>query len=566
MKAQEPKTMLDQFTVVKRAIVYARVSSDEQAENTSLDNQVEKGIDYAKAHNMRVIGVYREDYTGTTLDRPEMNKVRAMLQAGQADTLIIYNPSRLDRSKFGVNTLILMVELQNLGVELHYSELGKQVDLNNHMDVFVYGSLGGWQAGKDRDDTVKKLHDGRINRVRSGYVVPSGKTPYGYRAVQGDDKRWYFEIIEEEAEVIRLIFRLYLLGDESKKPMGLWTVARKLTELKIPTRGDKDKRYAKQNKACVWSPATIGTILDNETYVGTWHYRKRTSEQDEWIAVDVPAIITQDVWQAARERRERNRANSPRRTEFEYLLRGRVVCGKCGYKLGCVHRKNRYQYYYCWTKNDKTRPRSCDLPYFRADALDPAVWQWIEETLTDEKKLQAGIDDYLAGLESETNPIQDEYRLVVTSLAEQETLWADAMANMKAAKSPRAKAVFADDLDRIEGAIEELKKQQAELETKLEVKQVECQDVLSLKEFAQTMREDLEVFRNDFESRLLLVDRLNLQVKVMIEDGQQIAYVKAIISNKEEALALSLENTSTGSNIHKEPRWAYTLTGRLVIG
>ncbi len=108
MKQTEPKKTMT-FVEVKRAIIYARVSTDQQAEyGTSIDSQVEKSLAYAKAQDMRVVAVFKEDYSGQTLDRPELNKVRAMLQAKQADALVIYKADRQDRSWAGVNYLIFL--------------------------------------------------------------------------------------------------------------------------------------------------------------------------------------------------------------------------------------------------------------------------------------------------------------------------------------------------------------------------------------------------------------------------------------------------------------------------
>ena len=97
MKQQTQTTsILDNPTVLERAIIYARVSTDEQAETgTSIDNQVEKSLTYAEANNIQVVAIFKEDYTGKVLDRPELNKVREMLRSGQADNLIVYKTNRL---------------------------------------------------------------------------------------------------------------------------------------------------------------------------------------------------------------------------------------------------------------------------------------------------------------------------------------------------------------------------------------------------------------------------------------------------------------------------------------
>jgi site-specific DNA recombinase len=252
MNAQtESKSILDNPTVLERAIIYARVSTDEQTESgTSIGNQIAKGHAYAEAAGLKVVEVFSEDFTGTTLDRPELAKVRAMLKSGLADNLIVYNNTRLDCSKFGRDTLVLFTEWYDLGVSVHFSETRQRVNLNDPLQVLLYGSFGGWNAGNDRDATVKKLADGRQSRAEQGFVVPIGAgAPYGYRAVKGVDKRWRFETYKPEAEIVKLIYHWYIFGDESGKPLTGQGITDKLTEMGIATWGDRREKSAKRRKA-----------------------------------------------------------------------------------------------------------------------------------------------------------------------------------------------------------------------------------------------------------------------------------------------------------------------------
>lgn len=265
MNTTETQTVLEQFTVVERAIIYARVSTDEQAESgTSIDNQVEKSLAYAAALNMNVVAIFKEDYSGKPLDRPELNKVRDMLRAGQADNLIVYKTNRLDRSEWGVNLMLLLQELKLLGVSLHYSQDRRRIDLTNPIEALMQ-SISGWQAGEDHRETVSKLREGRFKRAKDGYVIPHGHAPYGYNPVK-ENKRWYFEIVEAEAVTVHLIFQWYVVGDETGKTLTLGKIADKLNEMGLLTRNGK-----------IWRPATIQAVLANETYCGLWRYGKRTN-------------------------------------------------------------------------------------------------------------------------------------------------------------------------------------------------------------------------------------------------------------------------------------------------
>ena len=347
---QGAKTILN-GKVKERAVIYARVSTDEQAESgTSLDNQVEKSLEYAQANNLQVVGVFKDDITGKVLDRPGLNEVRAMLRAGQADSLIVYKTNRLDRSEWGINLLLLMQELKQLGVGLHYSQDRRQVDLNNPMEAFMYGSFAGWQAGEDHRETVTKLHEGRVSRAKSGYVVPTGgSAPYGYQAVYDEkEKKWFFEIYEPEARIVRLIFRWFVFGDETGQRMTIADIKTRLDAMGIETR--RAKKKVKKAAATEWNGAYLTELLHNETYAGTWHYGKndknhRLKPKREWIAVEVPAILNQELWQMAQKRFEvqKRRSNNQK---YQYLLSGRVKCG-CGYAMIGRCTRGKYFYYAC---------------------------------------------------------------------------------------------------------------------------------------------------------------------------------------------------------------------------
>ena len=259
------KTRPQGEAAMKRAIIYSRVSTDEQSERgTGLDGQERESLAYAESIGATVIAQFREDYTGTTLDRPELTKVRALLRGGQADMLIAHRPNRLDRSEWGVNLMLLLQELKSLNVELHYSQQRRHIDLNNPAEALMQ-SIFGWQAGEDRSAIVRQLVDGRIEKVKQGSTLVAGRPPYGYNVVQEmDGKRTLNRLIinEEEARIVRLIFKWTIYGDESGRPLGAPAIADKLTAMGILTKADKNSVY-NVNKVMApgeWNEGTVRNI------------------------------------------------------------------------------------------------------------------------------------------------------------------------------------------------------------------------------------------------------------------------------------------------------------------
>jgi len=76
------------------------------------------------------------------LERPALSQLRKIIQTGKVDVLIVFKPNRLDRSEWGVNLLVLLQELKAFGVELHYSQEGRFVDLNNPLEALLQSFSG----------------------------------------------------------------------------------------------------------------------------------------------------------------------------------------------------------------------------------------------------------------------------------------------------------------------------------------------------------------------------------------------------------------------------------------
>jgi site-specific DNA recombinase len=152
---------------------------------------------------------------------------------------------------------------------------------------------------------------------------------------------------------VRLIFRWYVHGDESGTPLPMRAIARKLEAMQIPTPGENDKCYAHRVRG-IWDSPSITTIIQNETYTGTWHYGKRRgplqgpAAANEQIPITVPAIIDRETWEAAQARREYNTAMAKRNAKHDYLLRGLIKCGCQRSMYGRMVHDQRY--YSCTNK------------------------------------------------------------------------------------------------------------------------------------------------------------------------------------------------------------------------
>ncbi|MBN1991466.1 MAG: recombinase family protein [Anaerolineae bacterium] len=574
---QETKTQDFAFVVQERAIIYARVSTDEQAENgTSIDNQVEKCLAYAQANGLYVPQecIFKEDFTGKVLERPELNRVREILRNGQANHVIVYKTNRLVRGEWAsVDLMILQREWQGLDVTFHNVEVGRPVVLKkDNATEKVIQFLEGWRAGEDRIETVKKLHEGRLKRARDGYVVPNGKTaPYGYRKIN-IDKRWYFEIVEEEAAIIRLIFTWFVLGDENGEILSLMKITARLNEMEVRKR-----------KSLKWTHSMIRNIIVNETYAGVWRYGKRNrnnrTHTADAIPVPVPAIVERDIWEAAQKRLEENKTYAKRnRKPGRYLLSGRITCGECNCSMIGQAKHSRpgstYLYYRCTTvmNKDRARAKECSSLSFRVDLVDTLVWNRLEEISRDKDKLIEGLRGYQARQENKVEPIKQELGHVEQLIVEKTAEWEDDLQNMRFLSSDMARAKKGADIAKTEKVLDGLKQRKAELVAQLEDKSLSDEQIMSLTAYAGQVADDMATLREAeaegqnnpelkqavHEGKRRLLALLNLQVTLFTENGQRKAKIIAKYCPEGEIWpVVSLDTCSTAptSGLTSRKRW-----------
>ncbi len=160
--------------------------------------------------------------------------------------------------------------------------------------------------------------------------------------------------------------------------------------------------------------STVGRLLRNQAYVGRVYYnrtelvpaarpgrrptRQRPRDREEWVQIAVPAIVPDDVFEAAQRISRDNTQWSPRRAEpGQWLLRGLLKCGTCGVGVNCHKMRGRngtwHRYYYCRNHDPLLaggEQRRCPERNIRADALDGFVFDQVRQALLRPQVLLAG--------------------------------------------------------------------------------------------------------------------------------------------------------------------------------
>jgi site-specific DNA recombinase len=436
--------------------------------------------------------------------------------------------------------LLLLQEFKQLGIELHYSQSGRKVDLSNPVEALMQ-SIEGWQSGEDHREVVGRLIEGRYSRARNGYVVPHGVTLYGYDKIK-KDKKCYFEINEAEATVVRLIFQWYVYGDETGKKLSMLAIAERLAHMGIGTRSGKR-----------WWRASVRGVLVNESYAGTWYYG-RSSER---IAVAIPAIVDRETWKAAQERVVYNTGFALRnRKPGRYLMSGRVKCGDCGYKMTGQTTQSGHGYYRCPTNLDSEHGNECHLPGFRSAVVDTNVWTTLEEIVSDKNRLLDGLRGYQSQQESKVEPIRRELAYVEQLIKEKNAEWESAYLEQKLLTSERAKARKAIEIDQIEKVLNGLEVKKAGLLAQLEGESLAEQQINNIVRFAYQVYQDMKALRQAeqegnatpelrlkvFDAKRKLLEFLDVQITLFIQDGKRKGVMTAKFCAEGEPFMVELDN------------------------
>jgi site-specific DNA recombinase len=363
---------------------YARVSTQRQAEEQTITQQLDRLQAHAQAEGWTLAPphLYRDEgYSGARIDRPALDRLRDAAERGEFQTVLVTAPDRLAR-RF-VHQTLLLEELAQAGCPVVFLDRPISQDPHDQLLLQIRGAVAEYERALIADRTRR----GRLAKLRASQLLPWIHPPYGYRCdpqYPRDPARLRIE--ESEAAVIRQMFQWY-----AEEGLSIHAIAARLMQLQVPT----------YHGNWHWHPATVRGMLSNEMYAGTaygnrdyeveprrWRGGRSAAERqrhlirhrprEDWIAIEVPPIISRDLFERVQALRPVRQAQSRRNnTRHEYLLRARVSCAGCG--LAASGRpEGRYTYYVCNGHQSRVytgRLRSCTVRSMRTERLDSLVWE-----------------------------------------------------------------------------------------------------------------------------------------------------------------------------------------------
>ncbi len=392
-----------------RAAAYARVSSEQQAKDNTIASQVEALRQRIAQDGLTLdqeLCFIDEGWSGSTLIRPALERLRDQAAAGAIDRLYVHSPDRLAR-KYAYQVL-LVDELHRCGVAIVF--LNHDLGRSPEEDLLL--QVQGMIAEYERAKILERSRRGKRHAAQSGSVNVLSGAPYGYRYISkhagGGQAR--YQIILEEARVVTRVFAWV-----GRERCSIGEVCRRLKREGICTRTGKES----------WDRTTVWGMLRNAAYKGTAAFGKTqvteprprlraqrgrpehpqrpkatadTAPEDP-IPILVPAIIDEDGFAAVQEQLAENRRRHRLSARgARYLLQGLLVCKRCGSafygkpvsRSSAKGRKRDYAYYRC-VGTDAYRfggHRICWNKQVRTDLLDAAVWEDVRALLADPERIR----------------------------------------------------------------------------------------------------------------------------------------------------------------------------------
>lgn len=501
-----------------KAAVYCRVSTDQQVEKYGISSQLDALRErcVAKAYVVLRDGeaeAFVDDgYSGESLDRPALNRLRELVKAGQADIILAYDPDRLSRKLF--HQMLLAEEFEKHSVRLEFitQEMGESPE--DRMFFNMRGLVAEYEREKIRERTLR----GKRRKAKEGKVVSVRGIPYGYVY---NPETALLELDEEDAKIVRFIFYTFV-----QEPVSLVGLATKLSRLGIPTARGGMK----------WGASSLGRMLRNEAYVGKLYqfryasvepsFRKnpavalkkkktarRERPQTDWILVNIEPIVPEELFESVGRKLVQNGEWAKRNTRRAYLLSGLIRCPLCGGRLGGFTRRGR-PYYRCYNKLNVNAPvdmegkiARCKFPDLSAEAIEPVVWETMTGLLQN--------PDFLISELRRRNENESETRRFL----ETELVWCQERLDSLPQEKRRLvegyrKSLYPDFMMK-----EEMEKLNQE-HTQLEKRQSELQDRLS----------QMTLLENQEEKVRSLVDRLSGNLK-RLEFPQKQELLRLLVVN-----------------------------------
>ena len=383
-----------------RVTFYARVSTDQDEQINSLENQVQYYTELIQSRpNWRFVPGYVDEGIsgGSTKKRDNFNRMIRDAKAGMFDFIITKEISRFSRST--LDSIRYTQELldYNVGVFFQNDNINT-LDTDSEFRLVIMAGVA--------QDEIRKLSErlkfGFRQAIKNGHVLGNDKL-YGY-----DKKDCVLTVNEEEAEIIRIIFDLY-----GNQRLGTRTISKRLMELGYTSR-----------EGNAFNTLTIRHILENPKYKG-WYcgnksqsvdYRTKRNillDESEWVTYpdpSIPAIVPEELWNRAnalykRRREEMKSHSSGLSFHNRYPYSTKIYCEEHGttfHRQVIQTKKGQQEVWQCKVYRSHGRA-ACSAPQIRSSDLDVILSDIFKELVRDKEKIIDSLVTVLTNIPKEVD-------------------------------------------------------------------------------------------------------------------------------------------------------------------
>lgn len=334
---------------------YVRVSTDNQLENYSIEEQTDRLKAYCKAKDIQIVKIYTDGgYSGGNVNRPALQQMLQDIDKGLIDSVIVYKLDRLSRSQ---KDTLMLIEDCFLAKNVDFVSVNENFDTSTPFGRAMIGILSVF-AQLEKDQITERFTMGRIGRAKNGYFHGGGNAPTGYDYIDGE-----LIINDYEAIQVKDLYNRFLKGYSIH---NCW-------------------QYMQQKYGGWSSEVLVRNVLKNELYIGKVKFKGVAYQGNH------QPIISEETFRQVQDlfNSSRRASDTFKRSPFKAstLLSSLVYCGKCGARFHGEHGN-----YSCYsrTKGDKKYivDPNCKNNKWKIEELDRLVLDYIMRL--DFSKLKSG--------------------------------------------------------------------------------------------------------------------------------------------------------------------------------
>ena len=320
---------------------YVRVSTDNQLENYSIEEQIERLKAYCAAKDWNIYNIYTDGgYSGGNINRPALAQMLRDIQDNKIDMVVVYKLDRLSRSQ---KDTLMLIEDAFLKNQVDFVSISENFDTSTPFGRAMIGILSVF-AQLEKDQITERFTMGRLGRAKAGFYHGGSTAPTGYKYINGK-----LIIDEYKAKQVREVYDRFLKG------FSINAISKEMNQ-----------------KYGGWYAPLVINVLRNSVYTGKVKFNKQ-----EFEGIHEP-IITKEIFEKAqilmKKRSKKTESNEKTPFKATNLLTGIVYCKNCGSRYSGVH-----GYYKCYSrsKTDKkyiTDP-NCNNKNWKIEILNTIVIQ-----------------------------------------------------------------------------------------------------------------------------------------------------------------------------------------------